>query len=454
MPNHEDSISIPLNAARFFRTFLVIAIVSGTTFAEPPSFDEAVGSWLTAREWLNEGVLPEQGSPEANLSIAGLAGASVVLLLDGRTVGRAAEFSDEDQLIRRVLGRAMAQALGDSTLRSLPEAIRQNATSGLTLEIEFAGAPRPLLGSSLSSAVARIRPGIDGLAVRRAEEWAYAFPGRSMSTGTAGNITSTILRLTPELGLPPRDLPELRKLDDISLYQFDTLRIAQASPKAIPFEAQRSGRVVPRSDVTEDGQRAFAESLIHHLHTHRPSDADIEAGAPVFLGDFNPVSDQYDPLLAPPLERALVAWALAEAAQCNALGPEARALARDDAIYLLGTLQEIDLETPGLEADASVLAAAALVNCDGPNDPAAMLILQRVTPVLLSRTAVESNSQRIQHAAAIAAIPQCIIPAATDDAVRRWLDLAWEDATPELLVSNLDWYRTRGWREYWKHNEK
>ena len=424
----------------FFRTCCVVLILSCSALAEPPSFDDAVGSWITAREWLDAGTLPGKDTPEAQLPVESLAGASVVLRLDGRTIGKSVEFGADDLLLRRVLGRAMTQALGDPTLRALPEAFRERATERLTLEIEFASSPKPLLGTQLGSAIARIQPGIDGIAMRRKEQWAYAFPGRAVATGTAGNVTSTILRLAADLGLPPRDLPELRQIDDIGLYRFNTLRMAQSNPEDLPFEAFRSGQVVARSDLDQDARKAFAESLIIHLNSHRPNDADIDQGAPVFLGDFDPVADRHNPLLAPPLERALVAWALAEAARCQVIDPAARTMAREDALYLLHSLQEPDLENPDLSLDVTCLAASALVSCEGPNEPVALQTLQRITPVLLQRSATESNSQRIQHAAALAAIPECIVPAATNESVRRWLDLAWADATPELLVTNLDWY--------------
>ena len=155
MTNQAASIPVHAPDRRCSRT-IVIAVLSGlflavNVFAEPPDHTSSLNAWTTARSWLDRGRVPNLDSNASAINMDGVEGASVVLRLNGRTVGSASEFANDDRLLRRVVGRAFAQALGDRTLRGLPESLREEAPGRLTLEVEFAGEREPLLGGDLSS---------------------------------------------------------------------------------------------------------------------------------------------------------------------------------------------------------------------------------------------------------------------------------------------------------------
>ena len=409
--------------------------------AAPPEPAAALNAWTTARSWLDRGRLPALDADASAVAIEGLDGASVVLRLNGRTVGSAAEFADDDRLLRRVVGRALAQALGDRTLRGLPAGLRDEAPQRLTLELELAGERLPLLGGDLSSAISRIRPGLDGIAVRRGDDWAQAFPGRLLSTGTADSATSTILRMFADLGLPPRDLPELRRIDRVGIYRFDTRRLAQSTPDGLPFQAERSGAYVPRDQVQGGALAEFGESVLRHLLTHCTSEADQAGGAPTLLGDFDPVGDRYLAIEASPLDQALVAWSLAMAANTEAFDPALRTEARTRARQLLENLAGRSPETAAITLDLTVIAASALAGDGETPDPVATAVLKQFGPQLLQEGVGEgSAADRIRRAAAMVAMPERVISAAGNDQARRALDLAWTDAENDVVISNFDWF--------------
>ncbi|MCH2161167.1 MAG: hypothetical protein MK085_04755 [Phycisphaerales bacterium] len=409
--------------------------------AETPPYKETVKAWTTARSWLDRDHLPDLDTDTSATSIEGVTGASVVLRLNGRTVGRASEFADDDQLLRRVTGRALAQALGDRTLRNLPTALRDEASSRLTLEVEFAGELEPLLGNDLSAAVARVRPGIDGLAVRRGNDWAHTFPGRAVATGTADSATSSILKLVADLGLPPKDLPALRQIDRVGIYRFDTRRFAQTGPDELPFQAERCGEYVDLEQVRGSALAEFGETVLRHLLAHCSNKEDQAAGAPPLLGNFDPVADRYTPVEAPPLDRALVAWALASASHTAAIDAELRAMASRQAHALLETLTELPEDAAPITIDLVVLAAAELADTGEERDDVAVRILQKLGPPILQEGAgVGTASDRIRRAAAIVAMPEAVVPAADNDTARRNLDLAWSDAKGEVILPNIDWF--------------
>ena len=311
--------------APFSRTWLValllmlLAIPRGQATARPlddvrvPSIDDAIPAWLEARRWLDTGVIPESDAEDARLAIADLSAVGVQLRLDGRVVGRGVDPDGDAFAVRRAFGRALAQALGDRTIRLLPEPWRSTPGPRLCLEIEFAGPRQPLVGGTLAAAARRLRPGVDGVAVVRGEDVAFALPGRLLSTGTADGTGSMLIRLLDELGLPPQDLPELRRLDSVRLERFETLRLGQSAPDAMPGTRSRLGGLVPRDADLESTSHTLAGSLRARLGDWRPAEdpANPESARP-WLGTFDPISGLHQPVEAPLADRLLALWALAE----------------------------------------------------------------------------------------------------------------------------------------------
>ena len=360
----------PLQAAErgfewFFRTMpLILATLlifgSSSATAGPPELDAALPAWFEVRHWLDDGDFPETGTPASEIRIREASAAGVLLRLDGRIVGRGLDLVSDAGTIRRAAGRAYSQALGDRVIRNLPDAFRQEVGSRLTLELELAGPRSTLVAGSLATAAARIRPGIDGIAITRGNRVAMSLPGRQLATGTADATASNLLRLLDELGLPPRDLDELRKLDAIQLERFQTIRIGQAAPGREPGLRTRSGTAVPRANIDEVMIEVVRNRLADRLGRWRPAtDPRAKPGDESlrpWLGDHDPVGNRHQPVEAPWRDRLLGIRAVA------AIAP--------------GEIEERDLTLPGeefLNAEIVDLGLLASTEAELPMATAAWL---------------------------------------------------------------------------------
>lgn len=297
-----------------FLALAVLSILGGSSLAAgPPAVDKALSAWFEVREWLDDGEFPELGTSSSEIRIDAASAVGVLLRLDGRIVGRGLDLVQDADIIRRAAGRAYSQALGDRVIRDLPENFRRDVGSRLALELEIAGPRSTLVAGSLAAAAARIRPGIDGIAILRGDRVALSLPGRQLATGTAGATASTLLRLIDQLGLPPRDLEELRRLDAIQLQRFETIRIGQAGSDQEPGLRTRSGAFIPRAVLDEHLIKTVRDRLSNRLARWRPeADPRVdrmtdekEPPARPWLGDHDPVGDRYQPVEAPWRDRLL-----------------------------------------------------------------------------------------------------------------------------------------------------
>ena len=406
---------------------LAVLALTGLAAATPPSMEDAVAGWLRARAWLDAGTLPAETSDEAGIEIAGMEAVGVLLRMDGRSIGRGDDPAGDDRAVRRALGRALAQAFGNERVRDLPAAIRDTLPSRLALELEFAGPDEPLLGGTLAAAARRIRPGIDGIAIRRGTSIARSLPGRELATGTADATSSTIFRLLDELGLPPRDLPQLRELDQVSLRRFETIRIGQAASDEFPRVLLRAGDRVERGPLDPATLQAIRRRIVANLLGHRPADVEAAADRPRFLGDYDPIADRHDPFEATPADRLLVAWALAASGTAGSGDPTLDRRSKDAALALLRETTALELQEPAC-ADLALLAATAL---DDYTE------IGRVLETIEGGTSPADPVGLARRAAAIGATPANI---ADDAAFLQRLDDAWKmNRSVDAMVASFEW---------------
>ena len=406
---------------------LAVLALTGLAAATPPPMEEAVAGWLRARAWLDAGALPPETSEEAGIEIAGMEAVGVLLRMDGRSIGRGDDPAGDDRAVRRALGRALAQAFGNERVRDLPAAIRDILPSRLALELEFAGPDEPLLGGTLAAAARRIRPGIDGIAIRRGTSIARSLPGRELATGTADATSSTIFRLLDELGLPPRDLPQLRELDQVSLRRFETIRIGQAASDEFPRVLLRAGDRVERGPLDPATLQAIRRRIVANLLGHRPADVEAAADRPRFLGDYDPIADRHDPFEATPADRLLVAWALAASGTAGSGDPTLDRRSKDAALALLRETTALELQEPAC-ADLALLAATAL---DDYTE------IGRVLETVEGGTSPADPVGLARRAAAIGATPANI---ADDAAFLQRLDDAWKmNRSVDAMVASFEW---------------
>ena len=406
---------------------LAVLALTGLAAATPPSMEDAVAGWLRARAWLDAGTLPAETSEEARVELTGAAAVGVLLRMDGRSIGRGDDPAGDDRAVRRALGRALAQAFGNERVRDLPAAIRDTLPSRLALELEFAGPDEPLLGGTLAAAARRIRPGIDGIAIRRGTSIARSLPGRELATGTADATSSTIFRLLDELGLPPRDLPQLRELDQVSLRRFETIRIGQAASDEFPRVLLRAGDRVERGPLDPATLQAIRRRIVANLLGHRPADVDAAADRPRFLGDYDPIADRHDPFEATPADRLLVAWALAASGTAGSGDHRLDGRSKDAALALLRETTALELQDPAC-TDLALLTATAL---DDYTE------IGRVLETIEGGTSPTDPVGLARRAAAIGAIPVNI---ADDATFLQRLDDAWKmNRSVDAMVASFEW---------------
>lgn len=412
---------------RFSRTmFLVIAVLwilgGSSAAAGPPALGDALSAWFEVREWLDDGEFPELGTSSSEIRIDAASAVGVILRLDGRIVGRGMDLVPDSDIIRRAAGRAYSQALGDRVIRDLPENFRREVGSRLALELELAGPRSTLVAGSLAAAAARIRPGIDGIAILRGDRVALSLPGRQLATGTAGATASTLLRLIDQLGLPPRDLEELRRLDAIQLQRFQTIRIGQASSNQEPGLRTRSGTFVPRAVIDEHLIETVRDRLSSRLARWRPkadprverTTDEKEPPARPWLGDHDPVGDRYQPVEAPWPDRLLGIRAVASI---------------DPAL-----IKERDLTLPDedlLDSEIVDLGLLASTAAGLPNATVAWLAASERFPP------DESSVGLARRAAAIGSVNEEIV---SDEAFQKAHDDAWAACrSASAIIAAFDW---------------
>ncbi len=349
-----------------------------------PDAEQVVLAYLTAREWVNAFAMPEPRARESRVPLDDASGLAVILRHNGRVVGSAAvsvsDRTEPDMLLRRALGRALGQVLGNPAVANLPEEIRSEVGTHLTLELEVAGALEPLAGRSFSRIAERLEPGLHGVALRRGGRVGMLFPAKLRAGNAADQISTRIAGLVGELGLPQTELDTLRRDHQVGVYRFDTTHLAQRSPAEFPFETDRGDRPVDLDEITLDRVTAMTGRLMEHL-TGRlwpggetAEDHEMRDAALGLMGDYRAVSDRFSPLFAPPFEQALGAYAFARLSGADGIDGAWRETAGAFAITLLEELAVIEEG----EADpidsvtacaAIVLAASALAEVEDAPEP-------------------------------------------------------------------------------------
>jgi hypothetical protein len=426
----------------------------GDQTPEPADTGEVISAWLTLRRWVDAFSLPGLNDATAGIPLTDAAGVCVILRQTGRVVGTGIDSSGGDLMVRRAAGRALGAVLADPAAVNLRE--RQAAPSGrgLTLELEVAGPLVPLLGRSFDDLAGQLDPGRDGVAMRRGERLAMAFPAQMRATNTAGRVERVVPTLTLELGLTPATLGELTRRFDVSVYRFRTVHMAQPATGGPPFITFRGDDLVLDQDVTQPSLVDLARGIAEHL---MGSDAPVED--PVgLLGTYRPTTDQYDPLIAPPLDQALAAWALARYGRLHGDAEPVARQAVEAAGQVLADLADVAPGESDPQADTAVCAAIVIAVLEHPDlrghtDVPELFALARsrvraaYTPengfARVDDTAVTPNGQAL-----IAwALSRLLATGSADldpALVRGAIDTAWTSVPEPRQISLLPWL---GWAE-------
>lgn len=420
---------------------------------DAPDAATAATAWVAARSWIDEGAVPAEGSENAAVSLAGVRAVSVILRVGGQVVATSEEFASDPEALRRTMGRAIAR-LAEHAATNWPPDLAPVLRRQVTLEVDLLGEPESLLGATFSLAAEQVEPGAEGLALRRGDRWFVASPGRLLATNLAGDPERTLRGLAKEAGLPGLELDELVRLDSIGLYRLPATRLAQFRPDADPVEVLRSRPLEPRRGADAALVESMASGLLAHLEASllradRPAaEGATEVDSPSGLGlrgDYDPVADRSRPLVAGPLEQAMVVVALARLA---AVSPTHAEAARSLAGRLLADLAVVDAVEDPLASSPEALAAVALAasldsRLAGAAPPALLAQAQNlVRAVALDAAAFESlpAGRRAIVAASLAAMHRGGEDVGTVEEVRARLAAAWRATDPAVRLGLLPWF--------------
>ncbi len=428
-----------------------------------PDIASCVNGFLTAREWVSALKVPEASAPESGIPLPGVRGICVLLRFEGRIIGSGEEWPGtvgDDRMLRRAISRAVASTLGDELIRGLDPAARATAGTRLAMEIEFAGRPEPLLGRVLDECAARIDRGLDGIALRRGYagsiSWHIAFPCRMLASNTARDPHGTLMRLVRESGLPDKDLPELARIEPVGVFRFTSLRLAQASADAPPAPRGRGVTRVIDSEITRASVTAHAMAILRRAIRALPPSEGVE-GLPPGIGSFGnyiPVRDAYEPLIAPPQDQAFLAWAAAAVATSKAFSDaerrEALALTRrllDDFIETTPTESQPLAVVPAMVGFSCAVELLMQDEISSPNadnaEPLSDDVMEaaRLSREKLADRLARGNSLNERALAAIAAsmtvgTERRFIPATE---LHKIIDSLWQTTEKPQLIGVLPW---------------
>jgi len=144
------------------------------------------------------------------------------------------------------------------------------------------------------------------------------------------------------------------------------VHLTQRAPGHPPFETTRGQRIVWPSDVTDETLRSLASSMLDHAITG------IWPGEEALglMGDYLPVTGQYDPLTAGARDQAIMAYALARYAAVPGLHPAERDRALGTATVILVNLAVVEPVETDPRDDPAAAAAITLAFTARPEPPA------------------------------------------------------------------------------------
>ncbi|HHN78459.1 MAG TPA: hypothetical protein ENK11_07290, partial [Phycisphaerales bacterium] len=233
----------------------------------PP--DRALSAFETVRGWIDQGRVPE--TPVAGLPRSWIS--TVVLRRGGRIVGRetsiAKEAGETSLTLQRAAARALRRAIAG--LEGEPDALRPRRVhegllgSRLTIELTPRRAVPVPEDAGRVDLDDWVRPGVEGMLVRRGEDVAASTPGLMLALGRSPS--NTFVTLVSQLADDPAKA--LQPADELfaqgfSLSLFNTVEVAQVEPGGAPLILHRGGRIAAPVRSTAD-LRTLADSIAANL---------------------------------------------------------------------------------------------------------------------------------------------------------------------------------------------
>ena len=429
--------------------------------AQETTIELAIDAWLHIRPWIDDLYVPTAERITSDEALGPeVEGVSVILRFGGRILGVGDARDRGPDTLRQATAAAVRDALDSKRVQDLPLDMIESIGRSTTIELELQHPPVPLLGGTFEDITGIIRPGIDGLAVRRADAWSIAFPGRMQAFGLAERPDRVLIRLLRELGLPPKTPEELRRIDDVEFYRFEVTVLTQQTAEGMPFESVRGAAVIAPSMELETQASEIAKGAADNLVARLASDPLKEVGeipggkrldALGIFGDYDTMADAYDPLVAPPADQALVAWALGRYTnEVPGLSDEEQAEFRRIGRLIVNRLAVVDdVEDDPLSDDRCialiVLADLALRNGQGApptNTPLVEKARNRLLEEVAGSKDIPDGEQSQAGTLALTALAVCRLASVHPDVVsteeaHALLEAAWRTPNVNTLVGAL-----------------
>lgn len=349
-----------------------LATLLATPTLGAPDAQEAIAAYRTARA----GVDALQAPPPAGVKAPG---AAITVRVSGRVAGYASVYEPGGG----AFDAALRSAIGDFLQTDLVphDATRRQRLADLArialVHVELADELIPVSGATFAETGLAFSPGLDGAAARAGDQTRAVFPERMLSTHTTP--AQALTAACAALGMEAEPLDALRSQSGVRVFRFRTQSIGQIDPGGPPTFFHRGGHVQPLTKVVgrrlDEFAMALGGSILSRVWT--------QDGETRLLGTYDPVRDEYDPLVAPLEEHALAALALARWGKDDA-----------SARTLLARIAPSDLDTR-----TAAIALLALDELDtDPGD-----FHERCVSALADAESRESLSERALAAAALAA---------------------------------------------------
>ena len=429
----------------------IFVTISRAAVADEPSSEAALACFDAARGWLRaaaagsakpsenkvrETPLPSLPEPECSA-------AAVVIRLDGRPIGQATRAGPGTGLVGACLAEAWAMALADRRIEALPPELRDRLGERVTLELELAGRPEPLVGERLDAVAARVDPALQAFAIRNGDRWAFAMPSVLQARNQSPHLNYLALGVAREAGLDPAASRDLRLPDGAAAYRAGTRRLAQPTFDAGPFESWRGSRLIDPSVIDAAEVRDMAARIAAHLAQRWPNREGLspEAAASVeSLGPraaYQPASATWPSPVSPPAEQALAVLAMARWSRLPGLEPEAQRTAHAFATRTLASLRQVDAQESDPRGDMAAIAcmmlAARELDATDPTwaDQATRAWLEELRESL--KAAIEGDTPPQGAAAAMAC---AALGEAAPESLRQ---RAWDPQQPERALQSTPW---------------
>ncbi len=266
---------------------------------------------------------------------------------------------------------AVEAARRHPAVSALPSEVRSQLGARVTLELEVAGAPEPLVGRTFEEIAKAVEPGECGLALRHADRWSYQPASQLMAKRMTAPLSRALLAMVSDLQLPPRDLPDLQEAGSTAVYAVRGVRLAQVAPDAAPITLARLLPSRAEIEVPRAEHATLAAAIAARLDAQlAPRAIDAAAGASQaasqalarggLSGDYIIAADDDEPLIGAPADQALAAWALARAGATQSWPQDLRKSTQKTAIGVLRALAAVDAAEQDPATDPAAVAFVLL----------------------------------------------------------------------------------------------